>query len=97
MKCLVETKDSCQLVTPMGELAAFNRPSVLSKSGFVASRLEMGHLSMVEDNLSDEASDAEFQKYLKDSKGDAELAAASFAEKYGVKAKKKPGPKPKAK
>lgn len=82
-KLLVETTGEFELVdfNEGGAIVAHNRPSVVNHSTFISSRTAVGQIRVL-DNLTDEATDAEFEKYFKDSEGDVELALSAFKSAY---------------
>jgi len=78
-KLLVETTGEFELVdfTANGAIVAFNRPSVVEATTFIQSRTSNGQIRVL-DTLTDEATDAEFEKYFNDSDKDVELAISAF-------------------
>lgn len=85
MKLLVQTTGKFMLIDSItGNPIEHNRPSVVEPSGFIQHRSMIQQVKHIAD-LSDEATDAEFHKYWKESEGDKDLAIASFVEKFGVK------------
>lgn len=68
----------CCLVTNQ-EIEAF-RPSVIRPSAFFSSRMGLGQINILVDNLPEIASDEEFAKTLKACDGDVELAISSYVE-----------------
>ena len=68
----------CCLVTNQ-EIEAF-RPSVIRPSAFFSSRIGLGQINILVDNLPEIASDEEFAKTLKACDGDVELAISSYVE-----------------
>lgn len=68
----------CCLVTNQ-EIEAF-RPSVIRPSTFFSSRMGLGQIDILVDNLPEIASDEEFAKTLKACDGDVELAISSYVE-----------------
>lgn len=71
-----------------------HRPSVVANSLFVNARTLIGQIRLISE-VSDEATDAEFEKFVQESDGKMELAVSSFLSKYGVREEvsKKPAPK----
>lgn len=61
------------------EIEAF-RPSVIRPSAFFSSRMGLGQINILVDNLPEIASDEEFAKTLKACDGDVELAISSYVE-----------------
>lgn len=80
MKYIVETMGDFQLLDPSvpgGQLLPAHRPAVLEKTGFIGQRISLGQVRILAE-VNDEATDAEFEQYLRESDGDRELALASF-------------------
>jgi hypothetical protein len=84
-KILAETTGEFELVdfTYGGAIVAHDRPSVVESTTFIQSRASLGQIRVL-DTLTDEATDAEFEKYFKESDGDAELAISSFKASYSA-------------
>lgn len=84
-KLLVETTGEFELVDfdQNGAIVAHDRPSVVFASTFIQSRTSLGQIRVL-DNLTDEATDEEFAKYVKDSDGDIELAISAFKTSYST-------------
>lgn len=96
MKLLVETTGPFMLVDyghGAVEIQA-HRPSVVENSSFVNARTLVGQIRLIS-QVKDEATDAEFEKFLKDSDGKMDLAVDSFLAQYGIREEvsKKPAPK----
>lgn len=81
------------LVTPTGpfgyvdpttgdEIQAF-RPSVVRSSPYISTLIGSAKLNLVTNDLSDDANDAEFAQYHKESDRNSELSIASFVSKFG--------------
>lgn len=89
MKILCETNGNFQLIDfgAGGNLIRAHRPSVVLGSSFVSSRAAIGQIKVL-GNVSDEATDEEFEKYF-DEAGDAELAVAAFLEAFSTEVTKK--------
>lgn len=78
------------------EIQAF-RPSVVSNTNYTNMLIASGKLKTLATNLTDDATDEEFVKYLAESKGDEELAVSSFESKFStVKPAEVSAPKAKA-
>lgn len=105
-KALVETKDNLQVVGTGEELhARHNRPSVVRVNKFISTHVTEGNLTLLA-QLTDEASDKEFEKLwneaAKDGAKPEDVAAAredlktSYAKDFapGGKEKAPPAPKP---
>lgn len=82
-KLLVETTGEFELVDfdQRGAIVAHDRPSVVMATTFIQSRTSLGQIRVL-DTLTDEATDEEFAKYVKESDGDLELAISSFKTAY---------------
>jgi len=82
-KILVETTGEFELVdfTYGGAIVAHDRPSVVEATVFIQTRASIGQIRVL-DTLTDEATDAEFEKYFKDSDKDVELAMDAFKTAY---------------
>ena len=90
-KILVETSGRFKLldlsVRPAQDIN-HARPSVVVNSHFVQARVGLGQLAVLA-TLKDEATDAEFAKYVTESKGDMTLAVSSFVASFGLDAEPK--------
>ena len=93
-KVICETTGAFQLVDygNEGHVVPAFRPSVATLTAFLSARAAAGQLRVIA-NVSDEATDEEFQAYLKDSE-DVSLAIAAFTEAYSVESRAAPAPKP---
>lgn len=83
-KLLVETKGDIQVYGDGEELHAhFNRPSVVRQGNFMAGHVSSGNLILL-GQLTDDATDAEFEKVWREAKTDEdrEKVKHAFAEKY---------------
>lgn len=90
MKLLVETTGSFMLKDPStGDEIDNAHPSVVKRSEFIQSRTAMGQINIISVDLQEEATDAEFQKFWKECKGDKELAVESFLSAWGKAQKPK--------
>lgn len=86
-KVICETTGDFQLVDYSSEgrvISAF-RPSVATLSTFLSARAAAGQVRVLA-TVSEEATDAEFEAYLRDSE-DVSLAISAFAEAYNVEPK----------
>ena len=91
MKLLVETTGTFQLVDEKtGHLIRHHGKSVVPPSPFINERTGTGQLTVVA-KVNDEATDAEWLKYAKESNGDDELAVESFVSAFPIE---KPAPAP---
>lgn len=98
MKQIVQTTGDFQLYLPYPEhYAHAHRPSVVATSTFFEQHAAAGRIQVL-GQVSDEATDEELVKYLEESKGDVELAVASFIAAFSlpVEAEEAPPPKKKA-
>lgn len=82
-KLLVETTGEFELVdfSYNQAIVAHDRPSVVEATTFIQTRTSLGQIRVL-DTLTDEATDAEFEKYFKDSDKDVELAIDAFKTAY---------------
>lgn len=98
MKVIARTREAIMLIDPTtGAEVANDRPYVVAFTPFFEARTGKGEIEVLETGLPDEATDAEFQVYLKDSDGNVDLAIAAFLSKGEPEAKPKPKAAPKAK
>lgn len=83
MKILCETTGDFMLADlANGQSIVSTRPCVVTKTGFTDQRSMIGQIRKLAD-LTDEATDEEFAKYVQDSE-DMELAVESFVAAFGV-------------
>ena len=82
MKLIIETTGNFQLMLPKDELAHYDRPSVVSPSGFLDSRISVGQVKVLAGNLPDMANDSDFVAYYKDSGRDADLAVSAYVSSF---------------
>lgn len=84
MKVLCETTGEFALVdfSQGGAVIEAHRPSVVARSQFVSSRAMIGQVRFLAD-LRDEATDAEFAKYVEEAE-DIELAVSAFIASFGI-------------
>lgn len=85
MKILCETTGAFQLVDfeMGGAVIRSHRPCVVSQSHFVSAHAAAGRIRVL-GNVNDEATDAEFAKYVKESDGDLQLAIESFMASFAL-------------
>ncbi len=84
MKLLVKTTGDFMFADPSTRCEiAWNRPSVCQPSNFIQSHMAQGRLKLLSNELSDEATDAEFAQFLTEASGDSDLAVAAFIAKFG--------------
>lgn len=81
-KVLLETTGSFMLISG-GQEVSPDRPSVIKTSYFFEARVAKGELKVL-GSVVDEATDAEFETFVRESKGDLALAVESFLSKFGV-------------
>lgn len=81
MKCIVKPSSPSMLVLDHGEVVEAYRPSVVTATAFVNSRLASGMLVLVAADIPDAATDEDFRKFWKDSDRDEALAVQSFLSK----------------
>lgn len=83
MKALVITQDpkACRINPTTGETIEAFRPSVVTVTEFITDLVMKRLLKPVGFELPDTATDAEFERFYKDSDGDADLAIDSFLSK----------------
>jgi hypothetical protein len=97
-KYLAETKGSFQLVdfSYRQQVVQAHRPAVITMTTFIQQHVGGDRVKLLGE-VSDEATDEEFQKYWEES-GDAALAVDSFLASFPVEAvSEKPAAKPAAK
>jgi hypothetical protein len=84
MKILCETTGSFSLVDfgQAGAVIEAHRPSVVERSAFVSARAAVGQIRFLGD-VTDEATDAEFAKYV-DEAEDMDLAVSAFLAAFAV-------------
>ena len=100
MNVLIETKGQFGLLdlsTRPSQTVDANRPCVVLNTNFIQARVALGQIR-VHGYVSDQASDAEFVQYWRDSE-DAKLAVSSFLGAFGTdqETTKEPAPKAKSK
>lgn len=78
-KQIVETTGSFQVVDPRtGAVVPHDRPMVVLLTHLIYTRTNSGQLRVLAKDLPDAASDADFQGFWKESKGDKDLAVQSY-------------------
>ena len=86
MKLLAETTGPFGLIDlATGHTLNANRPSVVTRTGFVDARIALGQIVKVAD-VPDEATDDDFEGYWISCDGDRELAVASYLSKFDPEA-----------
>lgn len=83
MKSIVETTGNFGLLNTNGDYIEATRPSVTKSTIFIEQRLVRGDLKVLAKDLPKEAEDADFVKFLEDSKGDVKLAVEAFCATFG--------------
>jgi hypothetical protein len=84
MKLLVETEGAVQFIDPAHSThIRGNRPTVAPSSNFIHLKASQGQILVLAQDLKPEATDEVFAEYWAESKGDKDLAVASFLSKYG--------------
>lgn len=76
MKAIAKTIGAIELVDPQIRDYVRERPAVVVWTQFKEARTGKGQIKILEGNLPMEADDAEFQKFLKDSKTEEQAVAA---------------------
>jgi hypothetical protein len=83
MKLLVETTGAFMLTDlASGQEVPSHRPAVVGHSNFFQHRVSLQQLRVLGE-LTDDATDAEFAKFLAESEGDTNLAVESFVSVFG--------------
>mgnify|MGYP007079340912 FL=1 len=84
MKILCETTGDFMLMDfSTNQRIPAHRPAVITMTNFFSQRSMLGQLNKFGD-VTDEATDEEFAKYVKESDGDITLAIESFLATFGV-------------
>lgn len=78
MKCIVKPSTPHMLVLDFGEVVHPTRPSVVTYTAYVQSRVASGQLTLVAAKIDDSMTDDQFRKFFRESNGDEELAVQSF-------------------
>jgi hypothetical protein len=82
-KALVETVGSIMLMDVMTmSVVPENRPALVANNGFVQSHLALGNLVVLATDIPDDITDAAWEKWLDDNKGDVPLAVESFCSQF---------------
>ncbi len=94
MQNLVETTGEFMLVDPgTGNEIAHNRPSVCGATHFVASRVALGQVTVLSNQIPNDLTDKDFAKFWSESNGDKDLAVQSFLASFGPKEEDQEAPK----
>ncbi len=88
-KLLVNTSGQFELHPGNGDILHANRPSVITRSGFIEQRIAYGQVQVLH-AVSDTATDEEFAKAFAEAKGDEAAAVKAFMAKFGPKPAAKP-------
>jgi hypothetical protein len=97
VKLLAETTGPFGLLDlSTGQTLNANRPSVVSRSSFIDSRIALSQIVKVAD-VPDEVTDMDFENFWRDSDGDRDLAVASFLSQFDPEAPQAPAPKKRGK
>jgi hypothetical protein len=85
MKILVETPGDFMLIdtSHFAQEIQPDRPSVVDNTNFISGRVSLGQVKILGE-LTEAATDTEFQKFFEESKGDSNLAVESFLSTFGV-------------
>lgn len=78
MKCIVKPSTSIMMVLDHNEVVYSNRPSVVTYTAFIQSRVASGQLLLVAPNVPALATDDQFKSFWKESDKDEALAVESF-------------------
>lgn len=98
MKAIAKTADPIMLIDPQTrEILTMDKPSVVTWTQFLEARTGKGQIKILASGLPDEASDAEFQKFLAEADGKEELAVESFKSTFEEEKPKPAAKKPAAK
>lgn len=90
MKLLIETTGDFLLLDPSSGLEIhWNRPTVSPMTNYIQHRMAFGQLNVIANDLGDDATDEEFEKYFLDSKRDQDLAVQSFIAAFGPEGTRK--------
>jgi hypothetical protein len=98
LKVIAQTTSSILLMDPINQdVVSYDKPTVVTWSHFFEARAGKGQIKTLASNLPDEASNEEFQEYLKEADGKIELAVESFVSQFEEKEAVKPTPPKKEK
>lgn len=83
---LIKTTETHFYMDPhtRADIQAF-RPSVVPTSNFINMLMGQGKIKLIEADLTEDATDAEYEKYFKECDKDERLATESFLSKFQVK------------
>tara|TARA_R110002072_G_scaffold23791_6_gene81599 strand:+ start:224 stop:562 length:339 start_codon:yes stop_codon:yes gene_type:complete len=95
MKTIVETKGDFMLVDPYtGDVIEDTRPSVVTFSPFIETRVANGQVKALATDLPEEANDADFVEYWKEK---PDMAVDAYASEFAAEEEPEPKSKPKGK
>ena len=79
MKAIVKTTGNFGLYDlGAGQDIEAGRPAVVTVTPFINMRMGLGQISTIQGDISEEANDVAFQKFLAETEGDQELAIQSY-------------------
>ena len=81
MKIIVSPAQNYGVMLGGGEWAHSHRPSCVTQGPLISTRISTGQFNLIVSNLSDEATDTEFEKFLKESES-PQLAFDAFESRY---------------
>lgn len=85
-KAIVETVGSFEYIdTLTGHLCEGHRPSLVQMSAFIQDKINEGKIKLILGDLPKEANNKDFLSFWKESGGNIELAAASYASTFNKK------------
>jgi hypothetical protein len=83
LKVIAQTTSSILLMDPINrDTISYDKPTVVTWGHFFEARAGKGQIKTLASNLPDEASNEEFQEYLKEAEGKIDLAVASFISQF---------------
>lgn len=97
MKLLIKvTADHLYIDPSNAQVIQAFRPTVVENSNYIAQLLAAGKVRLISNEVKDEATDEEFEKFLKDSDKKEQLAIDAFMSKFSSAPKEVKDPKAKA-
>lgn len=81
MKIIAKTTGPFELLNTNKEFLTAEKPHVVTETQFIVQRAAKGQVKILANELPAEASDEEFQDYLKDAENE-DLAVASYVSKF---------------
>lgn len=82
MKHIVQATKPIALMDPNNGQEIEQKPSLIVHTQFVAVRVGLGEVKILVADVPEEATNAEFQKFIVEAEGDYELAIESFMSQY---------------